>query len=83
MDVAAAAVVGFGVLADLAPDLRVGEAVGRQQQMGVFIDPSAWEVETYLTDAEVERVAREIRGKMLLAFLLFIIFCQRFFHSKK
>lgn len=54
-----------GVLADLAPDLRVGEAVGRQQQMGVFIDPSAWEVETYLTDAEVERVAVGDSGRFL------------------
>ncbi len=54
-----------GVLADLAPDLRVGESVGRQQQLGVFIDPSAWEVETYLTDAEVERVALGNGGRFL------------------
>ncbi len=54
-----------GVLADLAPDLRVGEAVGRQQQLGVFIDPTAWEVETYLTDAEIERIAPGDSGRFL------------------
>lgn len=54
-----------GVLADLAPDLRVGESVGRQQQLGVFIDPTAWEVETYLTDAEMERVSVGDRGRFI------------------
>ena len=54
-----------GVLADLSPDLRVGESVGRQQQLGVFIDPTAWVVETYLTDAEVERIAVGASGRFL------------------
>lgn len=54
-----------GVLADIAPDLRAGETVGRQQQLGVVIDPKSWEVETYLTDAEVERVSVGDRGRFL------------------
>jgi len=54
-----------GVLADIAPDLRVGESVGRQQQLGVLIDPKAWEVETYLGDAEVERIAVGDSGRFV------------------
>ena len=43
----------------------MGESVGRQQQLGVLIDPKAWGVETYLGDAEVERIAVGDSGRFV------------------
>ncbi len=45
-----------GVLRDRLPDLRPGDWVGRQEPLAVLTDPSAWQVETYLSESEVARV---------------------------
>lgn len=45
-----------GVLVDVAPELREGVWVGPRERLGVLIDPSAWQVETYLTDSDIQRV---------------------------
>ena len=46
-----------GVLRDRRADLGVGEWVGRNEPLAVLIDPNAWQVETYLSEREVARIA--------------------------
>jgi putative peptide zinc metalloprotease protein len=45
-----------GVLVDVPPAIAPGVWVNRQEQLGELIDPSEWQVETYLEDNEVRRV---------------------------
>ena len=64
-----------GVLRDLRADLAPGEWVGRQEPLAVLVDPGAWQVETYLSEREVARIAPgrggrfypETRGQPVLA----------------
>lgn len=52
-----------GVLRDLRADLRPGEWVNRQEPLAVLTDPGQWQVETYLTESEVARVAAGDGGR--------------------
>src|SRR5690606_37014531 len=45
-----------GVLVDVAPELRAGVWVNARERLGTLIDPRSWQVETYLTDSEIQRV---------------------------
>jgi putative peptide zinc metalloprotease protein len=45
-----------GVLVDIAPELRAGVWVNARERLGTLIDPHSWQVETYLTDSEIQRV---------------------------
>ena len=46
-----------GVLRDRRADLAPGEWVGRHEPLAVLVDPQAWQVETYLSEREVARIA--------------------------
>lgn len=46
-----------GIMTDVSPDLRAGDWVAKNELIGTLIDPSQWRVETYLTEADVERIA--------------------------
>ncbi len=45
-----------GVIVDVAPELRNGVWVSPRERLGVLVDPSAWQVETYLEENEIQRV---------------------------
>jgi putative peptide zinc metalloprotease protein len=45
-----------GVLVDVPPALAEGVWVNRQERLGELIDPTHWEVQTYLGESEVQRV---------------------------
>lgn len=45
-----------GVLVDVPPELKSGVWVGRQERLGILINPSHWQVETYLEESDVHRV---------------------------
>lgn len=46
-----------GVLLDVPPDLRAGEWVKRDERLGVLIDPGSWQIEAYLEESEIARIA--------------------------
>ncbi|MBT0963450.1 HlyD family efflux transporter periplasmic adaptor subunit [Denitromonas iodatirespirans] len=52
-----------GRLLDLPPDLAPGQWVAPKQRLGVLVDPSAWLVETYLGEQEIERIATGAGGR--------------------
>lgn len=45
-----------GVLVNVSPKLRQGVWVNARERLGTLIDPHSWQVETYLTDSEIQRV---------------------------
>jgi len=52
-----------GRLLDLPPDIAPGQWVAPNQRLGVLVDPTAWQVETYLTEQEIERIAVDAGGR--------------------
>jgi putative peptide zinc metalloprotease protein len=54
-----------GTLADISPDLRSGDWVGRNEKIGALIDPTQWRVEAYMTEEAVGRIGVDDRGLFL------------------
>lgn len=52
-----------GRLLDLRPDLAPGQWVAPNQRLGVLVDPSTWQVDTYLGEQEIERIAAGAGGR--------------------
>ncbi|KAA3651802.1 MAG: HlyD family efflux transporter periplasmic adaptor subunit [Proteobacteria bacterium] len=52
-----------GRLLDLPPDLAPGQWVAPKQRLGVLVDPSSWQVDTYLGEQEIERIAAGAGGR--------------------
>lgn len=52
-----------GTLRDVPPDLSPGQWVAAGQRLGVLVDASAWQVETYLGEQEVERIEAGAVGR--------------------
>lgn len=45
-----------GQLVDPMPDLRIGDWVQKDAQIATLIDPSSWQVETYLKEGDISRI---------------------------
>ena len=45
-----------GILLDVPPDLRLGEWVKRDEKLGLLVDPTSWQIETYLEESEIARI---------------------------
>lgn len=52
-----------GRLLDLPLDLAPGQWVAPNQRLGVLVDPTAWQVETYLAEQEIERITEGASGR--------------------
>ncbi|MDO8768756.1 MAG: HlyD family efflux transporter periplasmic adaptor subunit [Burkholderiaceae bacterium] len=52
-----------GVLRDLEPELKSGVWVGNRERLGVLIKPNSWQVETYLDEDAVRRIAVGVRAR--------------------
>ncbi|MFJ4255950.1 HlyD family efflux transporter periplasmic adaptor subunit [Pseudomonas monteilii] len=46
-----------GLWTDLDPDVRPGQWIGRQDPIGILIDPSHWQVDAYVAQDQVHRLA--------------------------
>lgn len=51
-----------GVMVDVDPDLRPGEWLKNQEYLGSLVDPSRWQVVTYVDEEAVRRIARGDRA---------------------
>jgi putative peptide zinc metalloprotease protein len=45
-----------GVLRDLPPDMRTGNWVSQDEKLSTLVDPSKWQVDTYLSEEAVSRI---------------------------
>lgn len=52
-----------GRLLDLPSDLAPGQWVAPNQRLGILVDPSSWQVETYLSEREIERISVGASGR--------------------
>ncbi|MBF6034941.1 HlyD family efflux transporter periplasmic adaptor subunit [Pseudomonas sp. P155] len=46
-----------GVWLDVNPDWKAGQWVGRQESLGMLIDPRSWQVDAYVAQDQVHRMA--------------------------
>jgi putative peptide zinc metalloprotease protein len=46
-----------GIWLDVNPDWKPGQWVGRQESLGVLIDPRSWQVDAYVAQDQVHRMA--------------------------
>jgi putative peptide zinc metalloprotease protein len=46
-----------GVWLDVNPDWKAGQWIGRQEPMGILIDPRSWQVDAYVAQDQVHRLA--------------------------
>lgn len=52
-----------GLFYRVHPDLRAGVWVGKNETLGVLVDPTTWLVETYLPEAQLGRIALGDTGR--------------------
>jgi len=53
----------LGVLRDINPELQTGTWVARRERLALLVNPQAWQVETWLDEEAVRRIAVGNQGR--------------------